>query len=851
MHGKVSANQINHANQNQSVTQEATTATATGNDNNQNNITLGATTKEPQPAQAAPATAPAPLVPEQKANLVAVAPRADSQPVKAPALQPAKQEANVQQTKLKTDQVNAGWMDSTKLTDDGNLQVSGWHVSDDAATTNKQNHYVIAYDNTTHSELGRAQVTNPVARPDVANVYQTSPQAGQSGFNVTIKLSPEALANGDSITLISRYTSSMDGNSDYVDYWYAPVTFDKENHAWLDSVTVKNDQLTVAGWNATNQAANKPYHTIMVYDRTTNQVVAYQQVNNVARGDVANILPTVNGADKSGFTASFSLSGLNLSHQLQIISRYSTQANGRGQVADYNFTPITTGNYANQGYLDNFDLSNGKTLTVSGWHANDITNLESNHFLIIYDTTANQQVTSVKINTGNRSDVARAFPSIATAGKSGFSANFDLSQLNLQAGHTYYVVSRYSTSANGNGGDGQYTDYWFKGASLDQQASYIDSIKMNSNGSLSVSGWMASDYSQGRNNAWLIVVADGHEVGRQQVNLTNRQDVANANRGILNSVKSGFSATINLHNMDQAKGNLQVIMRFAGANPDQNYSDQFSQQYATNAGYFDQISVDTNGIYVSGWHASDASANKPYQYLIFLDARTGQELYRQRVMDINRSRQDVANVNPFILNAGQSGFQLYFNIPGQLDHHQVRVIDRLTDDINGNGNYVDMVSGVVNIHEDNRWAWPFPSVGEGRFAGAQLFGVNPGGEFRQNGFHDGLDFGSIDHPGTQVNAVHGGVVSQVGYAGGLDWYVVVDTGDYLVVYQEAFANRGDIKVNPGQRIQVGDVIGNRDTAHVHIGITRQKNFSVALANSFNNNGTWLNPLTIIRNGLNG
>src|SRR5699024_4701230 len=36
------------------------------------------------------------------------------------------------------------------------------------------------------------------------------------------------------------------------------------------------------------------------------------------------------------------------------------------------------------------------------------------------------------------------------------------------------------------------------------------------------------------------------------------------------------------------------------------------------------------------------------------------------------------------------------------------------------------------------WGWPFPSVGEGKFAGGQLFGINPGGEFRTNNFHDGL-----------------------------------------------------------------------------------------------------------------
>ena len=148
---------------------------------------------------------------------------------------------------------------------------------------------------------------------------------------------------------------------------------------------------------------------------------------------------------------------------------------------------------------------------------------------------------------------------------------------------------------------------------------------------------------------------------------------------------------------------------------------------------------------------------------------------------------------------------------------------------------------------EEAWGWPFPNVGQGYFSGAQRFGVNAGGEFRLNGFHDGLDFGSIDHPGSTVHAIHAGTVTSVGYMAGLDWYVTVDTGEYLVVYQEAFSSRNQIAVKPGQQIGLGDTIGYRNTSHLHIGITRQKNFNVALANSFNNNGTWLNPLDIILN----
>ena len=97
------------------------------------------------------------------------------------------------------------------------------------------------------------------------------------------------------------------------------------------------------------------------------------------------------------------------------------------------------------------------------------------------------------------------------------------------------------------------------------------------------------------------------------------------------------------------------------------------------------------------------------------------------------------------------------------------------------------------------WGWPFPSVGEGTFMQAQRFG-NDGG-YRQNGFHDGLDFGSVDHPGREVHAIHGGKVTIKSYMGGLGNYVVISGGGYNVVYQEAFSSPSNIIVNVGIRLK--------------------------------------------------
>lgn len=148
------------------------------------------------------------------------------------------------------------------------------------------------------------------------------------------------------------------------------------------------------------------------------------------------------------------------------------------------------------------------------------------------------------------------------------------------------------------------------------------------------------------------------------------------------------------------------------------------------------------------------------------------------------------------------------------------------------------------------WGWPFPSVGEGKFSGGQLFGVQPGGEFRPNGFHDGLDFGSVDHPGTDVHAIHGGKVTKKEWRGNeIKWYVVItDDSGLNVEYQEAFSSTSNIIVNVGDTVTTGQVIGHRDTDHLHIGITRHS-FPEAFNHAFSNDGTWIDPQQTIKSGI--
>ncbi|HJA21329.1 MAG TPA: M23 family metallopeptidase, partial [Candidatus Limosilactobacillus intestinipullorum] len=176
--------------------------------------------------------------------------------------------------------------------------------------------------------------------------------------------------------------------------------------------------------------------------------------------------------------------------------------------------------------------------------------------------------------------------------------------------------------------------------------------------------------------------------------------------------------------------------------------------------------------------------------------------------------------------------------------------------------------GIARAQQQNDgWSWPFPAAGRGSFAPGQSFGYSsykrtseyPGND-RRNYYHDGLDFGAYDHPGSEVHAVHGAKVLDVNTCRNSNgetmwWYIIAWDGRYLYVYQEAFQTRAQIAVNPGQIIYPGQVIGWRNTSHLHLGINTSPNYGMDLSHSFQpswsdpsaatGSGTWLDPQWVI------
>ncbi|MCC4436669.1 C39 family peptidase [Limosilactobacillus reuteri] len=593
------------------------------------------------------------------------------------------------------DNGNYGYLDAAQVVNNNDLHVSGWQATNQAA--GKDNRYLVAYDSTTNTELGRTSVTENVARPDVAKAYPDVVNAKDSGYQATMNNLDWSKVKSvdDQIHIVSRYSDAANGEGNHVDNWSQPINLDRGNYAYLDNFSVANNHLQVSGWNATNKALGKANHYVILYDRTAGHEITRVKVEPTVRPDVAKAYSQVINAKDSGFNTAFSLAGIDLNHELQIISRYSDAVNGEGNYVSYWYAPkkFAPANTSNQGNLDTFNLSDGQ-LIVSGWHATDYSQVENNHYLILFDNTNKTQVKSIKVTNVARPDVAKAYPTVATAGQSGFNANFG--PVNLTPGHSYSLVSRYSTLDGGNGDNGQSktTDYWFNPVTLDQQASYVDSFTKTDNG-YNVKGWMVSDQSINKPNAYLILLNDGQEIVRTKVELTDRPDVAKVYPSIYNSQKSGFNGEFKV-DPAKANGTLKVIMRFAGDDANQNYSDQYSQDYPTNAGNFDNIHVTASQVSLSGWHASTQAGNKPYEWLIVLD-NNGQELYRQEITDKNVSRNDVQNVYPYIEGANKSGFQIVIPTQENMLHKVVKIINRLTDDPAGNGNYIDIVSGPVSI----------------------------------------------------------------------------------------------------------------------------------------------------------
>lgn len=587
---------------------------------------------------------------------------------------------------IKADMGNHAWLDQCTFVN-GKLHVAGWHATNQAPGAT---HTIILFDATRHCEIGRTTVGNDL-RNDVQAVYPTIYNAGYSGFSADFDVTPGMV--GDQLQIISRW-SGNDTNTNYVDYWFpAKVMMSGEdNNAYLDQAKVINNHFIVAGWHATNQAAGRQYHTIILFDTSQHRELGRVSVVPAERRDVANAFPQTFNAGKSGFNASFDLLSEMATDNIQVISRWSKSQDANTDYVDYWFAPQRLLSDENNAWLDQVSFATNQ-LHVAGWHAANQAVGRPYHTIIIFDASQHRELGRKTVSLTERNDVARAFPQIITAGKSGFNASFDL--LPEMAADNIQIISRWSKFQDANT---DYVDYWFtpqrlltdqsNRAALDGVSSY--------NGQLVVAGWHATNQALGKKHHYIIVIdsATGKEIARQLVNAgTARPDVRRAFPGIANADQSGFQVAFAPDNALTQANQLTIISRWTddqGGNG--NYVDYWFAPVTKpvvqdNVGKLESERYAWDTLGVAGWHATDQSLAEPYRTLILIDNTLHKEVARQSITSV--SRPDIAKKYPNIAGAGNSGFDTHFKVNGADPTHDFTLISRHSATRDANENYTD------------------------------------------------------------------------------------------------------------------------------------------------------------------
>ncbi|KRL79327.1 SEC10/PgrA surface exclusion domain-containing protein [Ligilactobacillus equi] len=466
------------------------------------------------------------------------------------------------------------------------LVVRGWHAAD--MSYFQKNAYVILYDTTANSELGRVAYV-PDSSNDVARVYPTIYGVEQSRFNVAFSLAGKDFA-GHQLKFVLRYSDQKNGEGVYTDWWSDPYVFNA-NVGVVDAAYIQGSKLKISGWHAADASAVKPYRYVVLYDASAGRELARKRIQAVERKDVQNAYPRVYDAVKSGFAVEFDLSQIKkyvAGHQLQYVLRYASKENGEG-----NKTDVWSGKYSykNEEYYIDSVGKTGSKLHVTGWHVADTSVNQKYAYVILFDQTKGSELTRIKVGDSSdsatstlvaRPDVVSA-KKIYTDGKNGFDVYFDLAKLsNYSAGDRLQFVLRYSSDATG--GEGSRIDAWTGAYTVygTQNASNLDQVKISNDG-LSVSGWHIADQSINQPYAWAILydASTNQEVQRVTYKSTKRPDVKRAYPGAYNAENSGFSNVMfDKINIAKLKGhNLQVVLRYSNdlINGEGNRTDSWSK----------------------------------------------------------------------------------------------------------------------------------------------------------------------------------------------------------------------------------------------------------------------------------
>lgn len=472
--------------------------------------------------------------------------------------------------------VNAGYIDTvTADTDNANtIDVSGWHATNQYKTG--MDHYLIALNGDNNQELYRGKVET-VSRPDVQKVYPKAPISENGGFKASIPV--DRLNNVSSVRFVSRYTNDTNGEiNGGADFWYPTI---QTKAGYLDNFKVNGNNIEVSGWHADDQSVNKSNHFLILFDKTKNKEITRQAVKTLASSDVArNGYNEIVNADHSRFSANFTITPAMLGDELTIVSRYSSDAkNGEENRSDYWFNnSLKLGKDKNAGYLDQFRIDNkSNKVIVSGWNANDQSTILTNHYLILFDKTANHEVARQAVKTLASVDVAQnGFADVNNADHARFTTSFDITP--AMVGHQFVLVSRYTDDAKN--GEGNHIDYWYNNnVNLNNNQAWLDHFTQNGT-TISASGWHADDASMIDSHHFIILwdLSKGREIARKEVTNVASPDINNVYGNILGANNARFTVDFNIDGQ-YAHDAMQLVSRYSNAD---NGEGNYSQVWLTN-----------------------------------------------------------------------------------------------------------------------------------------------------------------------------------------------------------------------------------------------------------------------------
>lgn len=472
--------------------------------------------------------------------------------------------------------VNAGYIDTVTADTDkaDTIDVSGWHATNQYKTG--MDHYLIALNGDNNQELYRGKVET-VSRPDVQKVYPKAPISENGGFKASIPV--DRLNNASSVRFVSRYTNDANGEiNGGADFWYPTI---QTKAGYLDNFKVNGNNIEVSGWHADDQSVNKPNHFLILFDKTKNKEITRQAVKTLASSDVArNGYNEMVNADHSRFSANFTITPAMLGDELTIVSRYSSDAkNGEGNRSDYWFNnSLKLGKDKNAGYLDQFRIDNkSNKVIVSGWNANDQSTVLTNHYLILFDKTANHEIARQAVKTLASADVAQnGFADVNNADHARFTTSFDITP--AMVGHQFVLVSRYTDDAKN--GEGNHIDYWYNNnVNLNNNQAWLDHFTQNGT-TISASGWHAADASMIDSHHFIILwdLSKGREIARKEVTNVASPDINNVYGNILGANNARFTVNFNIDGQ-YAHDAMQLVSRYSNAD---NGEGNYSQVWLTN-----------------------------------------------------------------------------------------------------------------------------------------------------------------------------------------------------------------------------------------------------------------------------